>query len=986
MNDTLHRPNRRWRGIAIIGGLLCLVAIALAMSLLPQKSLSEDLKAAEAAFRRGKFKETRTLCERVLARNSQSAAALMLAGLAAARQQDPQGALDYLGRLPEKGDSTIAGGWNDAAEIAMQLGRVNDAETYLRRALAIDPELLPSNVQMAYLLGFEGRCWEAIPYLMTSVRRREFTFHHLVLLGATEPVISDMDLMARSQRIPGQVLPLIGTARTLLQQNHPDQAESLLWQVISAAPDSIEAHAALGRTLIALRPESIPEWESALPDLAESHPDVWSIRGEWAELNGQTRAAVRCFWEAVRRNPNHRSANFHLGQLLTAMNEPSKSAPFAERADRLRDLVHLVDRLYLETDKSATFQRAAELTESLGRPWEAWAWSRIALEQKQELEWAAANVQRLQGQLDQKTPQTLTAANPALTIDLSSYPLPDWPTRRPAPSAVPTDQPQPSHVRFEDVASRIGLSFTYENRFDSKLDGMQMVETTGGGVAVLDYDLNGLPDLYFTQGGTWPLETAPRIVLDQLFRNRGDGTVDQITELAGLGDERYSQGVTAGDYDNDGFPDLYVANIGENRLYHNNGDGTFSDVSQAAGIQGELWTTSCLIADLNGDALPDLYDVNYLSAKAAATQICRKGDEVRWCSPDAFEAEQDQVYLNLGNGRFQNVTATSGIVMPNGKGMGIVAADFDNSGRLSLFIANDAVPNFLFVNQAQQRGDPIKFTEQAIPAGLAFDRDGLPQACMGVAAGDANGDGLFDLFVTNFEDQSNTLYQQLGEFSFEDVTRRVGLRDPSFAMLGFGTQFIDGELDGWPDLVLTNGHVLDLSYKGAPYEMVPQYYRNLGLGQFEEVAGHVLGPFFQRKTLGRGLARLDWNGDGREDFVVSHMNSPAALVENQTQKTGHYLTMELRGVQSPRDAIGTIVTLKCGDRSWTSQLTGGDGYQATNQRQFVFGLGNATRVDEVTVRWPSGTRQTFRDLPADTALMVIEGRQPITLNRDKFQK
>lgn len=976
VNVVLHRRDRRWIRCAVFG---CLAIFAFALGCQTRKTSSEVLKEAEAAFKRGKFRETRQLCEQVLSREPNSTPALILAGLSAARQQEPQAALDLLARLPETGDAEVSTGWHTAAEIALQLGRATDAETYLRRALHIEPERLPSNVQMAYLLGFEGRCWEAIPYLMTSVRHRDFTFHHLVLLGATEPVIADADLMARCLSVPGQVLPLIAQARTALQQNHPADAETLLRTVIAAAPDSIEAHASLGRVLIASRPEAVPEWQAALPKLADSHPDVWSVRGEWAELNGQTRPAIRCFWEAVRRNPNHRSANFHLGQLLTGTNEPASARPFVERADQLRDLVHLVDRLYLDTDKSATFHRAAELTEALGRLWEAWAWSRIAVDQGTEREWATANLERLQARLDDQTPQTLASANPALALDLSSAPLPDWPSQRPAQPSVQAGKAGPSQVRFEDVAARAGLNFVYENRGDSKVEGMQMLETTGGGVAVLDYDGDGIPDLYFTQGGTWPPETSQQVAVDQLFRNRGEGTVDRITESAGLGDARYSQGVTAGDYDNDGFPDLYVANIGENRLYHNNGDGTFTDVSQSAGIQGELWTTSCLIADLNGDALPDLYDVNYLSAKAAATQICRKGDEVRWCSPDAFEAEQDQVYLNLGDGRFQNVTESVGIVTPNGKGMGIVAADFDNSGRLSLFIANDAVANFLFVNQTQQPGNAIKFSEQAVPAGLAFDRDGLPQACMGVAADDANGDGLFDLFVTNFEDQSNTLYQQLAEFSFEDVTRRVGLRDPSFAMLGFGTQFIDGELDGWPDLVLTNGHVLDLSYKGAPYAMVPQYYRNLGSGQFEEAPANSLGPFFQRKSLGRGLARLDWNRDGREDFVVSHMNSPAALVENQTPATGHYLTVELRGVQSARDAIGTVVQLKCGDRSWTKQLTGGDGYQATNQRQLVFGLGEATKIDELTVRWPSGLSQTWRALPVNAAFVLIEGRMPTQL-------
>jgi hypothetical protein len=230
------------------------------------------------------------------------------------------------------------------------------------------------------------------------------------------------------------------------------------------------------------------------------------------------------------------------------------------------------------------------------------------------------------------------------------------------------------------------------------------------------------------------------------------------------------------------------------------------------------------------------------------------------------------------------------------------------------------------------------------------------------------------MFITNFENQSNTLYQQQADYLFEDVTRRCGLREPSYKMLGFGTQFIDGELDGWPDLVLTNGHVLDFSYKGGTYQMRPQYYRNLGAGRFEELPAKSLGPFFQGRYLGRGLARLDWNRDGREDFVVSHMNSPAALLENQTPDTGHFLALELRGVQSSRDAIGATVKLQSGARKWTTQLFGGDGYQSTNQRQLVFGLGQESKVDELEIHWPSGARQSFRSLSVDCKILVIEGR------------
>lgn len=973
--DDRERTN--WRGrVRILLALLAIVLIAIVTTLgVFSPSQATLLTGAQASFQQGKFADAQSQCQKLLARDPQFVPALLLGAKSALRLNDAEAALALLKRLPENGSAEIAQGWHQAATIELQLGRASESEKDLRRALAIDPSSLPVNVDLAYLLGVEGRCWESAPYLFESVRRGQFTFHHLVLLGASEPVIADPGLVERCRTAsPADVVPQIGMARTLLQKNEFDSAEKLLRTIIAGAPDSVEAYASLGRVLAASRPEAIPEWQSQPPPAADDHPDVWSVRGEWAQQHDQSKAAARCFWEAIRRNPNHRVANYHLGQLLEVQHDALDGKPMLVRAERLRELAQIVDQLYEHPDKLGQFHRAAETCEALGREWEAWGWSRIAYEQAPELEWASQNLLRLQMRLRIDQPQTLASANPVWQIDLSANPLPQQPKSSPDRARPSNRHPTPSTVKFFDVAERAGINFTYYNRAGAKPDGMRMLETTGGGVAAFDYDLNGYPDLYFTQGCQWPPVEQQTELLDQFFRNDGSGHFEQVTTLAGLGDPRYGQGVAVGDYDNDGFPDLYVANIGENRLYHNNGDGTFTDVSAAAGIKGALWTSSCMIADLNGDSLPDIYDVNYLSLESAATQTCTRGEEIHWCSPDAFAAEQDQVYLNLGDGRFQNVTASSGIVTPNGKGLGIIAADFDHSGRLSLFIANDAVPNFLFVNQGSKPGDPLRFSEQAITAGLAFDRDGLPQACMGVAAGDADGDGLFDMFITNFEDQSNTLYQQQADFLFEDVTRRCGLREPSYKMLGFGTQFIDGELDGWPDLILTNGHVLDLSYKGRPYQMPPQYYRNLGAGQFEEVPAESLGPFFRGEYLGRGVARLDWNRDGREDFVVSHMNSLAALVENQTPGTGHFLSLELRGRQCSRDAIGTTVKLTSGGRTWTRQLFGGDGYQCSNERRLVFGIGQATKVDEIEITWPSGTRQSLRDLAVDREILVIEGR------------
>nr|MDQ3331282.1 CRTAC1 family protein [Planctomycetota bacterium] len=296
-------------------------------------------------------------------------------------------------------------------------------------------------------------------------------------------------------------------------------------------------------------------------------------------------------------------------------------------------------------------------------------------------------------------------------------------------------------------------------------------------------------------------------------------------------------------------------------------------------------------------------------------------------------------------------------------------------GKIDLFVANDSTSNFYFVNQSDGRGGPLSFEEQAQALGVAVDRDGKPQACMGIACDDADGDGLLDLFVTNFYGESNTLYVQQPDELFVDNTRPAGLREPSLFMLGFGTQFLDAELDGLPDLVLTNGHVDDFRPEGIPYRMRPQYFRNAGKGRFEEVRSPSLGPYFSTELLGRGLTKLDWNRDGLEDFVVSHLlDDPVALVTNESPEVGRHLAVHLRGVRRARDAIGATVVVTAGDRTWTRQLTAGDGYMASNERRLVFGLGESETVDSLEIRWPGGGVQRFKGLAAGTELLFIEGR------------
>ena len=500
-----------------------------------------------------------------------------------------------------------------------------------------------------------------------------------------------------------------------------------------------------------------------------------------------------------------------------------------------------------------------------------------------------------------------------------------------------------------------------------------MFEFPGGGCAVLDFDGDGWPDLHFTQGCRWPVQPYNKAYLDRLYRNLGNGRFEDVTVNARLVENHFTAGVAVGDFNNDGFPDLYVSNSGKNCLFQNNGDGTFQNVTEMAGVGDPRWSTSCLIADLNGDSLPDIYSTNYLTGQDVFSRICAHNDgKPRMCMPFHFSAAQDQLYLNLGNGRFQNATKSSGVVVKDGKGLGVIAADLSGNRQLDLIVANDTVMNSLFVNQSRENKGTPTFTEQGLIRGVAMNRSGKTEGCMGLAVGDVDEDGRLDLFVTNFHRETNTLYLQHENHSFSDRTRESGLALGSREMLGFGAQFLDADLNGTLDLVLTNGHIDNLSSYGRPYKMRSQFFLNKGKAQFVELPADVLGQFFRTKALGRGLATLDWNRDFKEDFVVSYLDRHAAIVTNTTNQVGHALKLRFRGVTSARDACGVTIRATIGTRVLTRQLTAGGGYQASNQQHLLLGLEKQKQVDRLDVFWPSGTRQTFHNIASGQELIVVE--------------
>jgi tetratricopeptide (TPR) repeat protein len=856
-----------------------------------------------------------------------------------------------------------------AGELEINLGRSDDAERHLRQHIELDPQQRLAWQRLAYLLTIQGRGQEAVPWRLKSLQTGDFTITDLLFMGNPEAiaVISQLDQFRNNN--PQHPTVLFSKALVHIRENQLVTARELLEKAVAQNSQLAVAQAWLGIILLELSDQQpFNAWYRDLPAGVKTTAGLWVVRGLWSQQ--QPKAAARCFWEALRQDPNHQVACYQLAIALTRVGQEELAEQIKDRARRLQELELLLSRLNDDKDNLTLLTEAAQLTEQLGRFWESYGWHSMILVRQSNTAESRVALTRLRPLVQAESRQVSLKFDPTQMMDLASYPLPDM-DQLVETSSGPAGGLDQSAVSFKDVAADAGIRFRYFNSDDPSTEGRRMFEFTGGGVAILDYDGDLWPDIYLTQGCLWPADPAQQQHRDRLFRNLGNGSYQDVTEQSGLGDNRFSQGVQIGDYNNDGYPDIYLANVGENRLYANNGDGTFQDVTEQAGIGGKRWTTSCLVADLNQDGLADLYEVNYLSGDNVFDLICSQaGGKARSCSPTEFDAQQDRLFLNLGNGQFQDATEAMGIVAADGKGLGIVAADFEGTGRLSLFVANDMTANFYFTQGTQSPG---RFAEQAVIRGLAYDREGKAQACMGVAVDDYNQDGLVDLFVTNFYKESNTLYVQQAGGLFYDGTRQAALRQPGFNLLGFGTQFLDAQLDGHPDLVVANGHIDDFTYQDIPFQMPPQFLTNRN-GTYQET-GKEAGPYFQRKLLGRGLAAADLNRDGKADFVVSHLDAPVAVLANTTAQTGNYLAIQLRSGTGQRDAIGATVTLVMGGdkpRKLVRQLTAGDGYQASNQRQFLIGVGSEQQVDQLQVKWPSGRVDNYRGLPVNRQWMLIE--------------
>lgn len=845
------------------------------------------------------------------------------------------------------------------------------AQAILSSVLHQDPNQKSAHRKMAELFHAQGRRFDAATHLRTLARLNDATEKELFAMNSfREPFI---DTASKKPNFDELVPAVLAQAKMWHGDGDISKSRPTAMALAKAFPDSTPVSAFLLRVFAEEQDEAmLLESLEKLPNGIDREPEYWYSLGLLHRSQNKHDVAVRCFGEAVSRDDTDRVSYLAMSRSLKLLGDDDAADRAAKRHDLLLEAYRLAAKFGVADGSPADLTRMADIMDKVHRPWEAVAWRKVLLRK----EGVSIELQQLKARREQLAADEVSnwpsAIQATCGIDLQKYPLPALNQIESAPISTSqskqliADRP----IIFHDVAATVGLQFQYDN--GDRSDGKEVLlhQLTGSGIGVIDFDLDGWMDLYLTQSGPG-IKNIQSNDPNQLYRNL-DGQRFTLISECGAEDRSYGQGVAAADINQDGFIDLIVANIGHNVLLINQGDGTFRSERLAPQEQNDgSWTTTIAVGDLNGDHLPDIVEVNYIDDAKAFETPC---DDVRSaCSPNKFRPATDRIWQTTDKGKFVPLESVESIDESANYGFAALIANFDNENGNDLFVANDTENNQYWVSNKSGNGSAITLIESSQMKGCGMGLLGQRQGCMGLASGDFDRNGTLDMHITNYWNQPADLYLQQDSGIFLNGVAKLGLRQASRETVGWGTQAADFDRNGWLDLAVLNGHLVDQG-RGIPYKMSPQLFRGSHKG-FELIES-TDGSFWSKPALGRTMALVDFNRDGKPDVVASHLDTPVVLLENKTNG-GNHLQLELVGTTTERDAVGAKILIRAEDQVWTNWVTGGDGLLCTNEPTVDFGIGPIQKVDEVTIDWPSGKTQTFRDVTANAKYVATESESEL---------
>ncbi|MGB7326214.1 MAG: FG-GAP-like repeat-containing protein [Rubripirellula sp.] len=956
----------------------------------PAVSRQQQVADAVAAQGAGETDKAVRLLRDLLVRNPQDYEVLFhLANTLALQGEYAQG-IELLGEIPVDHPDAGMPALGVSAGWCLQVGQYREAEDRYRKMLEIDPSINLVRRSLAYLLNRQGRRHEANTLIRELCRSGDVMQDELHALIVEADAIYDAPGTPPADATrPYWPIGPGGQARHLFTEKKYREAAELVRPMIESGEAADSLIAFYGRTAVEAQDDDMVAWWYAhVTEPVKQFPEYWAAIGTQLMAEAEYADAVRALAEAVRLDPTDLRSTRRIFQGLRSMNKTEKAKTWIDRYGLLNKILNESNAIAASNSPaSESFQTMTKDLDSVGRRLEAVLWRVVSATR------SGVPQERLTD-FTNDIQQTLAdgtafpkAAQIWCDMNLADRPLPPFPSRIAAignkkdPGLNGFPKPTtPDPAAFVDIANDIGLNHSYRISKEPMAKGFAIYQSLGGGVAVTDFDLDGRPDLYFCQGAA-DADDFVAVDSDRLYRTTkrtqanpardlkpNEQQLVDVTNPAGLREQGYTVGVTSGDWNQDGFPDLAIANIGANRIMINQGDGTYRSESLDKTPELTTLSTSLAMGDMTGDHLPDLFSLNYLHDKNIAKRptMDSNGDVVDAIAPLSVDPTRDQLYTNTGDGQW-----TASVVGDDASsactGLGIILTNLlpDHPGN-EAYIANDVRNNQLWAQSEQQ-----KLIDLAIASGCAYGSIGSATGAMGIASGDLDRSGSVDLHVTNYMNEPVSLFLNRNGL-YRDMNVKFGLDRESMGMVGFGTQAIDYSNDGWPDLVVTNGHIEDLQRRGnQPFQQPLQLFANLG-ARFE-ITQPRDAKHWSEPRLGRAMARLDFDRDGKMDFAITDLLSPASLLINQSPTNHHWAAFQLVGTTSERDAIGARLEITAGDQKWSAWVTAGDGFICKNESVIHFGIGTQTRVDQATVTWPTGKTQTFNTLPADQRVLLVEG-------------